>query len=117
VTIDPKTFRLAVVFLGFAFLACIVGIIVLAGLHDAIPSALDTLPGVAGGALAGLFVTPHNDEPTPVTTAPDHPLEVTPAPPNRRRARDGGFYLLELLVWLVVAAIVVAVILAAMHTH
>lgn len=78
-TVDPRTFRLAVTFLGIALLACIAGIVTLSALHDAIPDVLATIAGVVGGALAGLFIAPHPSEPTPVTVV-DQPVAVTDAP-------------------------------------
>lgn len=101
-TVDPSTFRLAVAFLGFALLACIAGIVTLSALHDTIPDVLATLAGVVGGALAGLFVTPHSSEPTPVTVI-DQPVRVTDAAPTkktaaRRRRGDGGYSTAALIV-------------------
>jgi hypothetical protein len=85
-TVDAKTFRLAVAFLGFALLCCIGGIVTLSALHDTIPDVLATIAGVVGGALAGLFVTPHPNEPTPVTVT-NQPVAVTDAPAKKATAR------------------------------
>lgn len=103
-TVDKSTFRIAVCFLGVALIACIGGICTLAALKVAIPDSLTTIAGVVGGALAGLFVTPHS-EPQPVTVT-DQPVAVTETPAKRtsRRKRDAGH------VGLVEAALVALVI-------
>lgn len=85
-TVDPSTFRLAVTFLGIALLACIAGIVTLSALHDTIPDVLATIAGVVGGALAGLFITPHSGEPTPVSVV-DQPVAVTDGPARKTTAR------------------------------
>lgn len=100
-TVNQSTFRLAVVFLGVALLTCIGGIVALTALHDQIPSVLDTTVGVVGGALAGLFVTPHggSEDPTPVTVVP---------PPAKGRGSTGSVDGRSIVI---VAVVVVAVLI------
>lgn len=105
-TVNPSTFKLVAGVLGVALLGLIAAISVLAGLHDDIPRILENLATGALTALAALLVSPHGDDPTPVTIA-DEPVQVTTTPAKRHAPRgargDRGEVGLILLLLFVVA--------------
>lgn len=85
-TVDPKTLRLVVAFVGLVVLAVVLGSIALLGLGKPIDAALVGLAGVGLGYLGGVL-TPagHSEQPVSVTTPPGQPLPVDPvdaAPPS-----------------------------------
>lgn len=97
-SVDPKTLRLVVLFLGVGLLALIAATTVLAALHTAPPQALDVALGTDLGALAALFVQPHSSEAQPVTVVNDPvdpvPTSDVPLAPTKkttaRRHRQSG---------------------------
>lgn len=87
-TVNASTFRLVAGGLVLMLVMLVAAISVLAGLHDDIPTILENLATGALTALAALLVSPHSDEPTPVSVV-DQPVAVTDAPKKstgRRRA-------------------------------
>jgi len=105
--VNASTFRLVAGGLVLVLIAAVAGIIVLAALHDATPTILENLATGALTALAALLVSPHGDEPTPVTIS-DEPVQVTSKPKKGRRKKgeDVGY----VSVWAVVLIVLVALV-------